>query len=196
MESREQRHPVYPTGFAVGRASNKVSKWAQIERTKKKKKRLTQGFISSMPWHTIFAFLNPLLINILQVKCQGSTKSPFDTHRRVMWIFLLATLVYCFAFAANMKSRGNCSTVYSRISGHFALLSGSLSSKVDLSSVPKALQIDFEGNPLISSLHLSWILRKKVDGAATIAGVALALAFFDEVGGNISANKLCACKMV
>ncbi|CAL9006734.1 unnamed protein product [Prunus brigantina] len=128
MESREQRHPVYPTGFAVGRASNKVSKWAQIERTKTKKKRLTQGFISSMPWHTIFAFLNPLLINILQVKCQGATKSPFDTHRGVMWIFLLATLVYCFAFAANMKSRCNCSTVYSRISGHFALLSGSLSS--------------------------------------------------------------------
>ncbi|KAI5345145.1 hypothetical protein L3X38_013022 [Prunus dulcis] len=127
MESREQHHSVYPTGFAVGRPSNKVSKWHQKKR-KTKNKRLTQGFISSMPWHTIFAFLNPLLIGILQVKCQGATKSPFDTHQEVMWTFLLATLVYCFAFAANMKSRRDCSTVYSRISGHFALLTGSLSS--------------------------------------------------------------------
>ncbi|KAL6289969.1 hypothetical protein ACE6H2_007479 [Prunus campanulata] len=128
MESREQHHSVYPTGFAVRRpSSNKVSKWHQMKKRKTKNKRL-QGFISSMPWHTIFAFLNPLLIGILQVKCQGATKSPFDTHRGIMWIFLLATLVYCFAFAANMKSRRNSSTVYSRISGHFALLSGSLSS--------------------------------------------------------------------
>ncbi|PQM40699.1 hypothetical protein Pyn_02800 [Prunus yedoensis var. nudiflora] len=56
--------------------------------------------------------------------------------------------------------------------------------KVDLSSVPKALHIDFKGNPLFSSLHLSWLLRKKLDGAATIACVALALLFL-RWGGNI-----------
>ena len=92
-----------------------------------------------MPWHAVFAFLNPLLIGVLQVQCQGQSVSPFDTHRSDMWTFLLATLVYCFAFAANIKRRGG-RTTYALISGHVALISGSLSS-VSLVSVflPKLL---------------------------------------------------------
>lgn len=83
----------------------------------------------SMPWHAIFAFLNPLLVGVLQVKGQSSKVSPFDTHPADMWTFLLATLLYCFAFAANIKYHGQrTSASYSRISGHVALLSGSLSS--------------------------------------------------------------------
>ncbi|PON82952.1 hypothetical protein TorRG33x02_212480 [Trema orientale] len=88
-----------------------------------------------MPWHAVFAFLNPLLVGVLQVKCQSQSASPFDTHRSDMWTFLLATLVYCFAFAANTRRRR-----YAVISGHVALISGSLSS-VSLVSVllPRSL---------------------------------------------------------
>jgi hypothetical protein len=42
-----------------------------------------------------------------------------------MWAFLLATFIYCFAFAANMRFK--C-TRYSRLSGHVAFFAGSFSS--------------------------------------------------------------------
>ncbi|CAN6566439.1 unnamed protein product [Malus baccata var. baccata] len=121
-----------------------------------------QGFISSMPWHAIFAFLNPLLIGVLQVKCQGANVSPFDTHPRVMWIFLSTTLVYCFAFAVNIKSRRNCTTIfYSRMSGHIALLTGSLSS-VSLVSIffPSVLDERL--------VFFSWIIMPLIVGRTLI----------------------------
>lgn len=86
-----------------------------------------KGLVSSMPWHAVFAFLNPLLIGVMQVKCQGAKFSPFQTHPAEMRTFLLATVVYCFAFAANIKCRRR-RTIYALLSGHVALISGSLSS--------------------------------------------------------------------
>ena len=80
-----------------------------------------------MPWHAVFAFLNPLLIGVMQVKCQNASSSPFLTNPTDMWTFLLATLIYCFAFAANIKWRRG-RTIYALFSGHIALISGSLSS--------------------------------------------------------------------
>ncbi|GMN50436.1 hypothetical protein TIFTF001_019600 [Ficus carica] len=80
-----------------------------------------------MPWHAVFAFLNPLLIGVIQVKCQGASSSPFLTNPTEMWTFLLATLVYCFAFAANIKWRRR-RTIYALFPGHMALIFGSLSS--------------------------------------------------------------------
>jgi hypothetical protein len=38
-----------------------------------------QGFIFSAPCHAVFAFLNPLLIAVIQVKFQGTNQSPFQT---------------------------------------------------------------------------------------------------------------------
>lgn len=86
-----------------------------------------------MPWHAIFAFVNPLLIGVLQVKAQGAYASPFDTHPGDMWTFLVATLLYCFAFAANIKCHPHQTKTCSRISATVALLSGSLSSVALLS---------------------------------------------------------------
>ncbi|PON82949.1 hypothetical protein TorRG33x02_212450 [Trema orientale] len=89
-----------------------------------------------MPWHTVFAFLNPLLIGVLQVKCQGASLSAFDTDPANMYTFLLATLVYCFAFASNLKCRRRRRdwTNHALLFDHMALISGSLSS-VSLVSV-------------------------------------------------------------
>jgi len=83
------------------------------------------GFIFSTPCHAVFAFLNPLLIGVIQVKFQGTAQSPFQTSSPSMWAFLLATFIYCFAFAANMRFK--C-TRYSRLSGHVAFFAGSFSS--------------------------------------------------------------------
>ena len=84
-----------------------------------------QGFVFSAPCHAVFAFLNPLLIGVIQVKFQGTAQSPFQTSLPSMWAFLLATIIYCFAFAANMTFK--C-TWYSRLSGHVAFFAGSFSS--------------------------------------------------------------------
>lgn len=86
---------------------------------------------SNMPWHAAFGFLNPLLIGVLQVKCQGQALSPFETHTRAMWTFLLATFVYSFAVAAYVKRnrRPQKTNNYRKIvSGDVAIISGSLSS--------------------------------------------------------------------
>ncbi|TQD70193.1 hypothetical protein C1H46_044273 [Malus baccata] len=163
MDSREQH-----AGLAVWRpssSSNRVSKWNHIKIRRKTKNKRLQGFISSMPWHAIFAFLNPLLIGVLQVKCQGATESPFDTHPRHMWIFLSTTLVYCFALAANIKSRRNCTAIfYSRMSGHIALLTGSLSS-VSLVSIffPSVLDEQL--------VFFSWIVMPLIVGRTLIGQV-------------------------
>ncbi|KAL3571848.1 hypothetical protein D5086_025752 [Populus alba] len=84
-----------------------------------------QGFIFSTPCHAVFAFLNPLLITVIQVKFQGTAQSPFQTSLPSMWAFLLATIIYCFAVAATMRFK---STWYSRLSGHVAFFAGSFSS--------------------------------------------------------------------
>ncbi|KAG5231185.1 transmembrane [Salix suchowensis] len=84
-----------------------------------------QGFIFSTSCHAVFAFLNPFLIGVIQVKFQGTSQSAFQTRLPSMWAFLLATFLYCFAFAANMKFKY---TTYFRFSGHVAFLAGSFSS--------------------------------------------------------------------
>lgn len=108
-----------------------------------------KGFVSSMPWHAVFAFLNPLLIGLLQVKFQGTSVSPFDTNPAQFHTFLLATLVYCLAFATHMKCRRG-PTNYTSLSGHMALISGSLSS-ISLVSI-------FLPRLLGRLILLSWII--------------------------------------
>ncbi|KAK2650632.1 hypothetical protein Ddye_018121 [Dipteronia dyeriana] len=89
-----------------------------------------------MPYHAVFGFLIPLLVGILEVNSQGTNKSSFETHPANMWAFLSATFIYCFAFAADMKSQLHSSTTtgQSKLSSLTAVVSGSLSS-VSLVSV-------------------------------------------------------------
>lgn len=79
------------------------------------------------PCHALFAYLNPLLIGILQVHCQATNKSPFETHSANLWAFLLATLVYCFTLTANTKPQ-HCKTNFTEPFNNVALISGSFSS--------------------------------------------------------------------
>ncbi|KAJ0093686.1 hypothetical protein Patl1_25497 [Pistacia atlantica] len=84
-----------------------------------------------MPYHTAFAFLIPLLIGILGVYAQGR-KNLFETNSTNIWIFLVNTLFYCFAVAADLKYQHN-QTNYSQFFSPVAVISGSLSSASVLS---------------------------------------------------------------
>ncbi|KAJ4823014.1 hypothetical protein Tsubulata_009219 [Turnera subulata] len=127
-------------GFPVGRVAESRGTILGRKRRHKKKpacKCSNDGIVvctqslralvsSSSPWHGVFAFLNPLLVGVIQVKFQGKTDSPFDSRPLCMWVFVSATVVYCFALASKLRFYG--SVFYSKLSGDVALLSGSLSS--------------------------------------------------------------------
>ncbi|KAI9180215.1 hypothetical protein LWI28_002419 [Acer negundo] len=86
-----------------------------------------QKFVFWMPYHAVFGFLIPLLVALLQVNNQGTNKYSFETHQANLWVFLLATFVYCVAFAADIQSKFY-STNYAKLSRFVAVISGSLSS--------------------------------------------------------------------
>ncbi|KAK4847451.1 hypothetical protein QYF36_002032 [Acer negundo] len=93
-----------------------------------------QMLISRMPYHAVFLFLNPLLVAVLQAaNNQGTNRYSFETHPANLWVFLLATIVYCFAFVADIKSQ-DYNTSYAQLYSLVAVISGSLSS-VSLISV-------------------------------------------------------------
>ena len=84
---------------------------------------------SSIPWHVAFLFLIPVLAAVLQVHCQGSNLSPFETHLPNMLAFLLAILVYCFALVYYVRNRHNPNTTNRlKLSAQTALISGCLAS--------------------------------------------------------------------
>ncbi|KAK2650696.1 hypothetical protein Ddye_018185 [Dipteronia dyeriana] len=87
-----------------------------------------QNFFSKMPYHAVFGYLNPLLVAVLQVNNYS-----FETHTANLWVFVLATLIYCFAFIADIKSQFY-NPSYAPLSTLVAVISGSLSS-VSLISV-------------------------------------------------------------
>ncbi|TXG62583.1 hypothetical protein EZV62_009577 [Acer yangbiense] len=82
-----------------------------------------QKLFSHMPYHAVFGFLIPLLVAVLQLN-QGTNNYSFQTHPANLWVFLLSTSVYCFAFVADIKSNPSYAQRYSLV----AVISGSLSS--------------------------------------------------------------------
>ncbi|KAK4848382.1 hypothetical protein QYF36_012255 [Acer negundo] len=88
-----------------------------------------QKFFSQMSYHAVFGFLIPLLVAVLQVNNQSTNKYSFETHPVNLWVFLLATLVYCFAFVSQYYNPS-----YAQLYSLLAVISGSLSS-VSLFSV-------------------------------------------------------------
>ncbi|TXG62587.1 hypothetical protein EZV62_009581 [Acer yangbiense] len=94
-----------------------------------------QKLFSRMPYHAVFGFLIPLLVAVLQLQVnnQGTNNYSFETHPANLWVFLLATLVYCFAFVADIKSQ-YYNPSYAQLYSLLAVISGSLSS-VSLISV-------------------------------------------------------------
>lgn len=90
-----------------------------------------QDFVSLVPYHGVFGILIPLLVTILQVHVQGTTHSLFETHSLNMWVSLVATVVYYFACAVDMKFKLHCHANNipdnSQLFNGIANLSGSLS---------------------------------------------------------------------
>ncbi|KAG5539921.1 hypothetical protein RHGRI_020220 [Rhododendron griersonianum] len=58
------------------------------------------------PRHTVFAFLISSLFNFLDLRYQGNgTASPFQTDPNTMWVAVSSSLLYCFAYAAELEPR-------------------------------------------------------------------------------------------
>ncbi|KAK7339350.1 hypothetical protein VNO77_20011 [Canavalia gladiata] len=86
-------------------------------------------FTSSIPIHAVFIFLNPLMVDLLQVEYQTKKTSPFETHAPNMWIFFVATCIHCLGLAFEIKVQNYC-----KLFSNFVLFSGALSS-ISLASV-------------------------------------------------------------
>ncbi|KAJ6679430.1 PROTEIN putative-RELATED [Salix purpurea] len=126
FEMRKQRNSGYPVGKpgkSFLRTAPIISHRSHCGANRSRSDESLQGSIISC--HAVFAFLNPFLLGVIQVKFQGTSQSPFQTRSPSMWAFLLATFIYCFAYAASMKFKRS---KYFRFSGHVAFLAGSFSS--------------------------------------------------------------------
>ncbi|CAK7327536.1 unnamed protein product, partial [Dovyalis caffra] len=70
--------------------------------------------------HGIFGLIIETLNNQIQVKYQSVQVSPFDTHRVIMFIFLLALFVYATASVVEVMLRA-CESIYDRFVGNILL---------------------------------------------------------------------------
>ena len=55
--------------------------------------------------HAIQAFLVSALLDLLQLKYQGKSASPFETHPITMWVAIASLLLYCLALAYDAEQR-------------------------------------------------------------------------------------------
>lgn len=95
--------------------------------------------VSTIPTHAVFIFLNPLMVDLLQVEYQNKGTTPFETHAPNMWIFFVATCAHCLGLAFEMKLQRS-GALWCRVLSNLVLFFGALSS-VSLASVflPRAL---------------------------------------------------------
>ena len=98
-----------------------------------------QEFISSTTPHVVYAFLVATLIELLQMKYQNKSVSPFETHHTNMTSFVITLYTYCLAMVGKdiFKDDGGN---YTKILGHVILISQALSS-VSLATIflPRSL---------------------------------------------------------
>ncbi|GMN64602.1 hypothetical protein TIFTF001_033671 [Ficus carica] len=53
--------------------------------------------------HMVFVFAIPVIINLIQLKCQSNGNSPFDTNPMTMWFSISCLLAYCLAYGIELK---------------------------------------------------------------------------------------------
>ncbi|PON67549.1 hypothetical protein PanWU01x14_101860 [Parasponia andersonii] len=53
--------------------------------------------------HPIVTFVIPVILNLIELKCQCRGNSPFDTNPITMWVSLSSLLAYCFAYGIEMR---------------------------------------------------------------------------------------------
>ncbi|KAL5794885.1 hypothetical protein ACOSP7_003479 [Xanthoceras sorbifolium] len=101
--------------------------------TKKKQARLSYRQHNLARSHTVFKYLIPVLIALLQVDYQSKPLSPFDTHPVNMWVFFVATCCYYLGFYIEKELQIHWPHYSQCISG-VILSSGALSS-ISLASI-------------------------------------------------------------
>lgn len=74
----------------------------------------------------MFGYLIPTLAAVVGANVQGTSKPLIETHRVSLCAFLVATIFYCIALAADYKSQHN-QAKSSQFCGLIAVISGSLS---------------------------------------------------------------------
>lgn len=52
--------------------------------------------------HPIVAFIVPVVLNMIEIKCQCKGDSPFDTNPTTMWFTLSCLMAYCLAYGAEL----------------------------------------------------------------------------------------------
>lgn len=121
----------------------------------------------------MFIFLNPLMVDLLQLDYQNKKVSPFETHAPTMWIFFVATCMHCLGLAIEMKIHSSTGSLFCRIFTNFVLFAGGLSS-ISLASTFLPPPLDWAclslwtllpfivGFPLIVS-SLKWLSEKPME---------------------------------
>ncbi|KAL3497548.1 hypothetical protein ACH5RR_040280 [Cinchona calisaya] len=116
-----------------------------------------------------FAFVVAVLLNFLQVKCQGKDESPFETHPKTMLAAIVSLLVYCLSYDAKLRIPANTSSTYTyfnySVHGCMAIF-GHLS----LASVLSVLFPEFLCPILFSLSILLSLLQLPPSGFKTIWG--------------------------
>ncbi|GMN64595.1 hypothetical protein TIFTF001_033668 [Ficus carica] len=53
--------------------------------------------------HAVLVFVIPVVVNLIQLKCQSNGNSPFDTDAVTMWFSMSCLLAYCVAYRIELK---------------------------------------------------------------------------------------------
>lgn len=53
--------------------------------------------------HPIVAFIIPVIINLIELKCQCQANSPFETNPITMWFSISCLLAYCLAYRIELR---------------------------------------------------------------------------------------------
>ncbi|KAL5798829.1 hypothetical protein ACOSQ2_003649 [Xanthoceras sorbifolium] len=112
--------------------------------------------------HTVFKYLIPVLIALLQVDYQSKRLSPFGTHPLNMWGFLVATIIYYFAAQIAVLQHDN-HTVFFERSISVAAISGSLAAVLVVSmflpaSLGYLIFIPWSFLPIIVAYRMHYVL--------------------------------------
>ena len=54
-------------------------------------------------FHIIFAFITPLMLNLIALRYQGKGITPFDTHPITMTVSISCFLAYCLSYGFDLK---------------------------------------------------------------------------------------------
>ncbi|EEF47630.1 conserved hypothetical protein [Ricinus communis] len=82
-----------------------------------------QQLITSTSLHAILAFVVPVLLDFIEIKCQGSSKSPFETHPVTTQFAIASLLAYSIAYGIELAFPSRLSQAIMMIIGSCSLAS-------------------------------------------------------------------------